>query len=181
MPKLKRYLNDTVFKISAGLQTLTGKTWVGPASFPSLPYILGKIVLWSGKFQILFWGLMTFTDDSYFWVYLLSHACSWMLTEMAEVSNWVSFGSKSGHLTYPEKSRQRADPMISRLVRKKRYGIQLSGKYGTGLHLFNSPTLVFLIVKIVKRIWLNAVEKISGVLLFGATNPIGWDTDSALI
>ena len=41
--------------LSAGLQTLTGKTWVGPASFPSLPYInFGKIVLQSGKFQILF-------------------------------------------------------------------------------------------------------------------------------
>ena len=37
---------------------LTGKTWVNPASFPSLPYInLCKIVLWSSKFQILFWRL----------------------------------------------------------------------------------------------------------------------------
>ena len=29
----------SVFKISAGPQTLTGKIWVGPASFPSLSYI----------------------------------------------------------------------------------------------------------------------------------------------
>ena len=52
-----RYMH-TVFKISAGPQTLTGKTGVGPAGFPSLPYInFGKIVLRSGKFQILFWRL----------------------------------------------------------------------------------------------------------------------------
>ena len=48
----------TVFEISAGPRTLTGKIWVGPASFPFLPYInFGKIVLRSGKFQILFWRL----------------------------------------------------------------------------------------------------------------------------
>ena len=48
----------SVFKISAGPRTLTGKIWVGPASFPSLSYInFGKIVLRSGKFQILFWRL----------------------------------------------------------------------------------------------------------------------------
>ena len=50
----------TVFKISAGPRTLTGKIWVGPASFPSLSYIpvnFGEIVLRSGKFQILFWRL----------------------------------------------------------------------------------------------------------------------------
>ena len=47
-----------VFKVSAGPWTLTGKIWVRPASFPSLPYMnFGKIVLWSGKFQILFWRL----------------------------------------------------------------------------------------------------------------------------
>ena len=47
-----------VFKISARPQTLTGKIWVGPASFPSLLYInFGKIALWSGKFEILFWRL----------------------------------------------------------------------------------------------------------------------------
>ena len=47
-----------VFKISAGPRTLTGKIWVGPASFPSLSYInFRKIVLRSGKFQILFWRL----------------------------------------------------------------------------------------------------------------------------
>ena len=46
---------SAVFKISAGPRTLTGKIWVGPTSFPSLSYInLGKIVLWSRKFQILF-------------------------------------------------------------------------------------------------------------------------------
>ena len=45
----------SVFKISAGPRTLTGKIWVGPASFPSLSYIhFCKIVLRSGKFQILF-------------------------------------------------------------------------------------------------------------------------------
>ena len=48
----------TVFKIHAGPPTLTGKNGVSPASFPSLPYInFGKIVLRSGKFQILFWRL----------------------------------------------------------------------------------------------------------------------------
>ena len=47
-----------VFEISAAPWTLTGKTWVGQASFPSLPYInFGKIVLRSSKFQILFWRL----------------------------------------------------------------------------------------------------------------------------
>ena len=47
-----------VFKISARPRTLTGKIWVGPASFPSLSYInFDKIVLRSGKFQILFWRL----------------------------------------------------------------------------------------------------------------------------
>ena len=30
---------SSVFKISAGPRTLTGKIWVGPASFPSLSYI----------------------------------------------------------------------------------------------------------------------------------------------
>ena len=52
-----------VFKISAGPQTLTVKIWVGPASFPSLSYInFGKIVLRSGKFQILFWRLLMPND-----------------------------------------------------------------------------------------------------------------------
>ena len=51
--------NLSVFKISAGQQTLTGKIWVCPASYPSLSYInFGKIVLRSGKFQILFWRLI---------------------------------------------------------------------------------------------------------------------------
>ena len=52
-------------------------------------------------------------------VHLLPRACRWMATEMTEVSNRVNFGSKPGHLTCPEKSRQRADLMIMRLVRKK--------------------------------------------------------------
>ena len=48
----------TVFKICARPPTLTGKNGVSPASFPSLPYInFGKIVLRSGKLQILFWRL----------------------------------------------------------------------------------------------------------------------------
>ena len=57
----------TVFKI----------IWVGPASFPSLSYInFGKIVLQSGKFQILFWRLekslkwqkvLHFVDPSMCW------------------------------------------------------------------------------------------------------------------
>ena len=48
----------TVFKISARPRTLTGKIWVSPASFSPLSYInFGKIVLLSGKFQILFWRL----------------------------------------------------------------------------------------------------------------------------
>ena len=54
----KNFITITVFKISAGPRTLTGKIWVGLASFPSLSYInIGKIVLRSGKFQILFWRL----------------------------------------------------------------------------------------------------------------------------
>ena len=49
----------SVFKISAGAQTLTGKICVSPASFPPLSYInFGKTVLRSGKFQILFWRLL---------------------------------------------------------------------------------------------------------------------------
>ena len=52
------YTESTVLKISARPWTLTSKTGVGPAGFPSLPYInFGKIVLRSGKFQILFWRL----------------------------------------------------------------------------------------------------------------------------
>ena len=44
-----------VFKISARPQNLTGKIWVGLASFPSSSYInFGKIVLRSGKFQIFY-------------------------------------------------------------------------------------------------------------------------------
>ena len=54
-----------VFKISARPLTLTGKTWVALASFPALPYInFGKIVLRSGKFQILFWRLYVFNITS---------------------------------------------------------------------------------------------------------------------
>ena len=34
-----RWTAEAVFKISAGPWTLTSKIWVGPASFPSLPYI----------------------------------------------------------------------------------------------------------------------------------------------
>ena len=50
----------SVFKISAGPGTLKGKIWVGPAIFPSLSYInFDKIVLRPGKFQILFWRLVT--------------------------------------------------------------------------------------------------------------------------
>ena len=52
-------LGNAVFKISAGPQTLTGKNGFGPAGFPSLPYIkFGKIVLQSGKFQVLFRRLL---------------------------------------------------------------------------------------------------------------------------
>ena len=57
---------------------------------------------------------MTFSDGKYFPLYLLSRACSWMTTEMVEVSNRVNFGSKPGRLTCPEKSRKHADPMIAR-------------------------------------------------------------------
>ena len=53
-----------------------------------------------------------------------------MATEMAEVSNRVNFGSWVGRLTCPEKSRQRSYPMISGLVRKKRYGIQCPENIG---------------------------------------------------
>ena len=53
-----------------------------------------------------------------------------MATEMAEVSNQVNFGSWVGRLTCPEKSGQREYPMISGLVRKKRYGIQCPENIG---------------------------------------------------
>ena len=50
-----------VFKKSAGQRTLTGKIFVCPTSSPSLSYInFDKIVLRSGKFQILFWRLRTY-------------------------------------------------------------------------------------------------------------------------
>ena len=49
---------------------------------------------------------------------------------MAEVSNRVNFGSWVGRLTCPEKSGQREYPMISGLVRKKRYGIQCPENIG---------------------------------------------------
>ena len=60
--------------------------------------------------------MMTFTDDNHFRVYLLSHACSWMATEMAEVSNRVNFGSKPGCLTCPEKSRQHIVCYLARVM-----------------------------------------------------------------
>ena len=63
-----------------------------------------------------------------------------MATEMAEVSNRVNFGSWLGRLTCPEKSGQREYPMISGLVRKKRYGIQCPENIGpasTCSHLFS--------------------------------------------
>ena len=51
----------SVFKLSAGPGTLTSKIWVGPASFPSLSKKnFGKIMLQSGKFQILFWRLKSY-------------------------------------------------------------------------------------------------------------------------
>ena len=53
-----------------------------------------------------------------------------MATEMAEVSNRVNFGSWVGRLTCPEKSGQHEYPMISGLVRKKRYGIQCPENIG---------------------------------------------------
>ena len=53
-----------------------------------------------------------------------------MATEMVEVSNRVNFGSWVGRLTCPEKSGQREYPMISGLVRKKRYGIQCPENIG---------------------------------------------------
>ena len=56
---------STVFKISDGPRTLTGKIWVGPASFPSLRYMyinFGKIMLRSGMFHILFWRLITWIN-----------------------------------------------------------------------------------------------------------------------
>ena len=59
---------------------------------------------------------MTFIDGNDFRVYLLPRACSWMATEMAEVSNRVNFGISAGHLRFPEKSRQREYPMILGLV-----------------------------------------------------------------
>ena len=50
---------SAVFKMSAGPWTLTGKTVVGPAGFPSLPCLnFDKILLLSSKFQILFWRLV---------------------------------------------------------------------------------------------------------------------------
>ena len=61
---------------------------------------------------------MTSSNGNYFRVHLLPCASGCMATEMAEVSNLVNFGSKPGRLACPEKSR-RADPMISKLVRKK--------------------------------------------------------------
>ena len=52
-------LHPAVFKISVGPGTLTGKIWVGPASFTSLSYInFGRIVLQSSKFKIFFWKLI---------------------------------------------------------------------------------------------------------------------------
>ena len=53
-----------------------------------------------------------------------------MATEMAEVSNRVNFGGWVGCLTCPEKSGQHEYPMISGLVRKKRYGIQCPENIG---------------------------------------------------
>ena len=58
---------SSVFKISAGPRTLASKTWVGPASFHSLPYInFVKIVLQSGKFQFLFWRLSYTWFENFF-------------------------------------------------------------------------------------------------------------------
>ena len=59
-PHYDMNLANSVFKMRTRPQTLTGKIWVGLARFPSLSYMdFGKIVLRSGKFQILFWRLQT--------------------------------------------------------------------------------------------------------------------------
>ena len=76
----------TVFKISATPQTVTSKTGVGPASFPSFKYRyknFGKIVIQSGEFQILFWRLILIEitlnfvlkdplDKMSSWIYLMA-------------------------------------------------------------------------------------------------------------
>ena len=62
-----------------------------------------------------------------------------MATEMAEVSNRVNFGSWVGRLTCPEKSGQREYPMISGLVRKKRYGIQCPENIGPASTWYTWP------------------------------------------
>ena len=62
-----------VFKISAEPLTLTGKIWVGPASFPSLSHTnFGKIVLRSSKFQILFWRLYHTSSKCHWSIYRTS-------------------------------------------------------------------------------------------------------------
>ena len=53
-----------------------------------------------------------------------------MAMEMTKVSNQLNFGSWVGRLTCTEKSGQREYPMISGLVRKKRYGIQCPENIG---------------------------------------------------
>ena len=60
MMQLRRFFWFCSLQKNARLRTLNDKIWVCPASFPSLSYInFGKIVLRSGKFQILFWRLIS--------------------------------------------------------------------------------------------------------------------------
>ena len=67
-------------------------------------------------------------------------ACKLFTMNTYPESNRVNVGSKPGQQTFPEKSRLRADEMISRLVRKtSTEGV--SRKYGTGLQLIPGPAV----------------------------------------
>ena len=78
------WIGIPAFKISAGPQTLTDKISLAPASFPSLSYInFGKIMLWSSKFQILFWRLEFLNFDS--------RKCVWnVIWNAAAILPWSS-------------------------------------------------------------------------------------------
>ena len=118
------HFDQTVHYFGRFWTVLDGKNWS--------KQVLSSFFHFVRKKQVLDGKNPTLIDGIYFQVYLLPRACSWMATEMAEVSNRVNFRSWAWRLTCPEKSgqRRRQYPMISGLVRKKRYRIQCPENIG---------------------------------------------------
>ena len=78
-----------VFKISARPQTLIGKIWVGPASFPSLSYInFGKIGLRQVSDLILKTEIVIVMEKSFKKEVSLSVRCSLHHASLTKIMKW---------------------------------------------------------------------------------------------